>query len=79
VAYGGADIGMLCAGRQGQKGGLWLRVAGCDPVEPYFRKSRQAGAVEVCEVDEGNLLIGLRAAGQRLRSWPTRVGLAPTS
>lgn len=75
VAYGGADIGMLCAAGKVKKAIYGFVSLDAIPVEPYFRKSRQAGAVEVTEVDEGNLLIGLRAAGQRLPFLPTRVGL----
>jgi glutaconate CoA-transferase subunit A len=75
VAYGGADIGMLCAAGKVKKAVYGFVSLDAIPVEPYFRKSRQAGAIEVCEVDEGNLLIGLRAAGQRLPFLPTRVGL----
>jgi glutaconate CoA-transferase subunit A len=75
VAYGGADIGMLCAAGKVKKAVYGFVSLDAIPVEPYFRKSRQAGAVAVTEVDEGNLLIGLRAAGQRLPFLPTRVGL----
>ena len=75
VAYGGADIGMLCAAGKVKKAVYGFVSLDAIPVEPYFRKSRQAGQIEVCEVDEGNLLIGLRAAGQRLPFLPTRVGL----
>jgi glutaconate CoA-transferase subunit A len=75
VAYGGADIGMLCAAGKVKMAVYGFVSLDAIPVEPYFRKSRQAGAIAVTEVDEGNLLIGLRAAGQRLPFLPTRVGL----
>jgi acyl CoA:acetate/3-ketoacid CoA transferase alpha subunit len=75
VAYGGADIGMLCAAGKVKKAIYGFVSLDAIPVEQYFRKSRQAGEIEVCEVDEGNLLTGLRAAGQRLPFLPTRVGL----
>lgn len=75
VAYGGADIGLLCAAGKVKKAIYGFVSLDAIPVEPYFRKSRQAGEIEVCEVDEGNLLIGLRAAGQRLPFLPTRVGV----
>ena len=45
------------------------------PLEPYFRLARQAGAIEVMEIDEGLLLLGLKAAAMRVPFIPTRVGL----
>jgi glutaconate CoA-transferase subunit A len=75
VAYGGADIGMLCAAGKVKKAVYGFVSLDAIPVEPYFRKARQAGGLEVMEVDEGQLLVGLRAAGQRLPFLPTRVGL----
>src|SRR5262249_14655194 len=53
VAYGGADIGMLCAAGKVKKAVYGFVSLDAIPVEPYFRKSRQAGQIEVCEVDEG--------------------------
>jgi glutaconate CoA-transferase subunit A len=75
VAYGGPEIGMLAAAGKLKKAVYGFVSLDAIPVEPYFRKARQAGAIEVSEMDEGNLLIGLRAAGQRLPFMPTRVGL----
>lgn len=75
VAYGGADIGMLCAAGKVKRAVYGFVSLDAIPVEPYFRKSRQAGAITVTEVDEGQILTGLRAAGQRLPFLPTRVGL----
>src|ERR1700751_2823267 len=46
------------------------------PCEPYFRKARESGAIEVMELDEGMFEWGLRAAGMRMSFLPTRVGLA---
>jgi glutaconate CoA-transferase subunit A len=45
------------------------------PLEPYFRQARQAGAIEVMEIDEGMMLLGLRAAAWGLPYIPTEVGL----
>ena len=76
VAYGGPEIGMLCAAGKVKKliyGFVSLDVI---PLEPWFRKAREAGQVEVCELDEGMLQWGLKAAGMRLPFLPTRVGLA---
>lgn len=75
VAYGGPEIGMLCAAGKVRKlvyGFVSLDVI---PLEPWFRKAREAGAVEVAELDEGMLQWGLKAAGMRLPFLPTRVGL----
>ncbi len=75
VAYGGPEAGMLCAAGKVKK--LIYGFVSLDliPIEPYFRKMREAGSVEVAELDEGLLLLGLKAAGQRLPFLPTRVGL----
>jgi glutaconate CoA-transferase subunit A len=75
VAYGGADIGMLCAAGKVKKAVYGFVSLDAIPQEPYFRKVRQAGAVEVMELDEGLITWGLRAAGMRLPFLPTRVGL----
>ncbi|MBV6417565.1 MAG: putative CoA-transferase subunit alpha [Steroidobacteraceae bacterium] len=75
VSYGGADVGMLCAAGKLKK--LVFAFVSLDfiPLEPYFRAARQAGAIEVMEIDEGLLLLGLRAAAMRVPFIPTRTGL----
>jgi glutaconate CoA-transferase, subunit A len=75
VSYGGADVGMLCAAGKLRK--LVFAFVSLDfiPLEPYFRAARQSGAIEVMEIDEGLLLLGLKAAGMRVPYIPTRVGL----
>ncbi len=75
VAYGGADVGMLCAAGKVKK--LVFAFVSLDfiPLEPYFRAARQRGAIETMEIDEGMLLLGLKAAGMRVPFIPTRVGL----
>lgn len=75
VAYGGPDVGMLCAAGKVRK--LIYGFVSLDtiPIEPYFRKAREAGSVEASELDEGLLLLGLRAAGHRLPFVATRVGV----
>lgn len=75
VAYGGADVGMLCAAGKVKK--LVFAFVSLDfiPLEPYFRKARQSGAIEVMEIDEGHMVLGLKAAGMRIPYIPTRVGL----
>ena len=75
VAYGGADVGLLCAA------GIVKRVVfafvSLDfmPLEPAFRRAREQGAIEVMEVDEGMLLLGLRAAAWGCPFIPTALGL----
>ncbi|MGH8808218.1 MAG: CoA transferase subunit A [Noviherbaspirillum sp.] len=76
VAYGGPEVGMLCAAGKVNKlifGFVSLDVI---PLEPYFRRAREAGTLNICELDEGMLQWGLRAAAMRLPFLPTRVGLA---
>ncbi|MDB5984658.1 MAG: CoA-transferase subunit alpha [Pseudomonas sp.] len=75
VAYGGADVGMLCAAGKVKK--LVFAFVSLDfiPLEPYFRKARQEAAIEVMEIDEGLMLLGLRAAAMGIPFIPTAVGL----
>ncbi len=75
VAYGGADVGMLCAAGKVKK--LVFAFVSLDaiPLEPWFRKAREAGEIEVLEVDEGMFQWGLKAAAFGLPFLPTRVGL----
>jgi glutaconate CoA-transferase, subunit A len=76
VAYGGPDVGMLCAAGKVRR--LYYGFVSLDaiPVEPWFRKAREAGSIEAHELDEGLLQWGLRAAAMRMPFLPTRVGLA---
>jgi glutaconate CoA-transferase subunit A len=75
VAYGGADVGMLCAAGKIKK--LVFAFVSLDfiPLEPYFRAARQNGSLDIMEIDEGMLLLGLRAAAMRIPFIPTRLGL----
>lgn len=75
VAYGGADVGMLCAAGKVKK--LVFAFVSLDaiPLEPWFRKSREAGSIDVLELDEGMFQWGLKAAAFGLPFLPTRVGL----
>ena len=75
VAYGGADVGMLCAAGKVRK--LVFAFVSLDaiPLEPWFRKAREAGQIEVLELDEGMFQWGLKAAAFGLPFLPTRVGL----
>lgn len=75
VSYGGADVGMLCAAGKIKK--LIFAFVSLDfiPLEPYFRKARQNAEISVMEIDEGLMLMGLRAAAMRSPYIPTAVGL----
>ena len=75
VAYGGADVGMLCAAGKVKKVIFAFVSLDFIPLEPYFREARQNASIEVMEVDEGMLLLGLRAAAWKIPFIPTSVGL----
>jgi glutaconate CoA-transferase subunit A len=76
VSFGGPDVGMLCAAGKLRKLVFGFVSLDLIPLEPHFRAARQAGEIEVMEIDEGMLQWGLRAAAMRLPFLPTRVGLA---
>ncbi|MFT4976372.1 MAG: glutaconate CoA-transferase subunit A [Myxococcota bacterium] len=76
VSYGGPDVGILCA--LGRVRRLVYGFVSLDsiPLEPHFRRARQAGTIpQVVEYDEGMLQLGLRAAAWGLPFLPTRAGL----
>ena len=75
VAYGGADVGMLCAAGKVKKVVFAFVSLDFIPLEPFFRQARQQGAIETMEIDEGMLLLGLRAAGWGLPYIPTELGI----
>lgn len=75
VAYGGADVGMLCAAGKVKKLVFTFVSLDAIPLEPWFRKVREAGQIEVLELDEGMFQWGLKAAAFGLPFLPTRVGL----
>ena len=74
VAYGGPDVGMLCAAGKVRR--LIFGFVSLDlmPLDQHFRTARQAGAFECWELDEGMLQLGLRAAAMGVPFLPTRVG-----
>ena len=76
VSYGGPDVGMLCAAGKVKKLIFAFVTMDAIPLEPYYRKARESGAIEVEEYDEGMFEWGLRAAGMRMSFLPTRCGLA---
>ena len=75
VSYGGPDVGLLCAAGKVRKLVYGFVSLDSIPLEPHFRKARQAGAFEAAELDEGMLQWGLYAAACRLPFLPTRAGL----
>lgn len=75
VSYGGPDVGLLCAAGRVRKLIFGFVTLDHLPLEPHFRAARQAGAIEVWELDEGMLHWGLRAAAMRLPFLPTRAGI----
>lgn len=77
VGYGGPEFGMLCAAGKVRKAVFGFVTLDAIPLEPYFRKARESGALkELVELDEGMLMWGLQAAGMRVPFLPCRAGLA---
>ncbi|MEE8310613.1 MAG: CoA-transferase [Candidatus Binatia bacterium] len=76
VSYGGPDVGLLCAAGKVRKLVFGFVSLDLIPLDAHFRAARQAGELEVMELDEGMLQWGLRAAMIRLPFLPTRAGLA---
>ncbi|HEV8562607.1 MAG TPA: CoA-transferase [Actinophytocola sp.] len=75
VSYGGPDVGLLCAAGKVRRVVYGFVSLDSIPYDPWFKKVREAGQVEVTELDEGMLHCGLRAAGHRLPFLPIRAGL----
>jgi glutaconate CoA-transferase subunit A len=75
VSYGGPDVGLLCKAGKVRKLVFGFVSLDSIPLEPHFRAARQAGTIEVTELDEGMLQWGLYAAANRLPFLPTRAGL----
>lgn len=75
IAYGGADVGLLCTAGKVRKVIFAFVSLDFMPLEPAFRKAREAGSVDVLEIDEGMMLLGLRAAAWGCPFIPTRIGL----
>ena len=75
VAYGGADVGLLCAAGKVRRVIFAFVSLDFMPLEPAFRQARESGSIEVTEIDEGMMLLGLRAAAWGSPFIPTPVGL----
>jgi glutaconate CoA-transferase subunit A len=75
VAYGGPDVGLLCAAGKVARVVFGFVTLDSIPTDPHFKQARQTGAVEATEYDEGMFYLGLLAASQRVPFLPTRAGL----
>lgn len=75
VSYGGPDVGLLCSAGKVSKVVYGFVSLDSIPLEPHFRRARQAGTIAAMELDEGMLQWGLRAAAMRVSFLPTRAGL----
>ncbi len=75
VSFGGPDVGLLIAADAVRRVVAGFVSLDSIPLEPHYRRARQAGAVELTELDEGMMQFGLLAATQRLPFLPTRAGL----
>ena len=75
VAYGGPDVGLLCATGKVRKVVCGFVTLDSIALDPHWRAARQHGKVEVTEVDEGMFFLGLQAAAWRVPFLPTRAGL----
>jgi len=71
VAYGGPDVGLLCAAGKLRRVVYGFVSLDSIPLEPHFRQARQAGSIEAVELDEGMYQWGLYAASLRLPFPPT--------
>ena len=75
VSYTGPDVGLLVASGQAKRVVTGFSSLDSIALEPHFRRARQAGTVELTELDEGMLHWGLLAAAHRLPFLPIRAGL----
>jgi glutaconate CoA-transferase, subunit A len=75
VSYGGPDVGLLMAAGRVRRVVCGFVTLDTIPLEPHFRRGRQAGTVGLTELDEGMLHWGLLAAAHRLPFLPIRAGL----
>ncbi|HEY3686109.1 MAG TPA: CoA-transferase [Streptosporangiaceae bacterium] len=75
VAYGGPDVGLLCAAGKVREVVFAFVSLDAIALEPHFRRARESGTVAAREMDEGMMLLGLQAAAWRVPFLPTRAGL----
>lgn len=75
VSWGGPDLGLLCAAGKVRRAAYAFCSLDSIPLEPHFRRARQAGVIEDEPYDEGIFHLGLQAAAWRVPFLPTRAGL----
>jgi len=75
VAYGGPDVGLLCATGRATRVVCSFVTLDSVPLDPHWRAARQQGRVSLTELDEGMFYLGLQAAAWRVPFLPTRAGL----
>ncbi len=75
VSYGGPDVGLLAKSGKVKKLAYGFVSLDSIALEPHFRVARQAGGIEVLELDEGAFQLGLLAASHRVPFYPTRAGM----
>jgi glutaconate CoA-transferase subunit A len=75
VSFGGPDVGLLIAAGRVRRVVCGFVSLDSIALEPHVRLARQAGTVELTELDEGMMHWGLLAAAYRLPFLPTRAGL----
>jgi glutaconate CoA-transferase subunit A len=73
---GGIEVDLLvAAGCVSRVVGCYVGVESAAAVGPVFRRAVQQGRIEVVDLDEAHVLVGLRAAGQGLPFLPWRGGV----
>jgi glutaconate CoA-transferase subunit A len=75
ASYGGPDVGLLCATGKVRKVVFGFVTLDQIPLDPYFQRARETGAIDATEMDEGMLYLSLLAASWRVPFLPTRAGL----
>ena len=75
VSYAGPDLGLLLAAGRVRRVVTGFASLDSIPLEPHFRQARQNATVELVELDEGMVQVGLQAAAHRLPFLPIRAGL----
>ncbi|MGH9092858.1 MAG: CoA transferase subunit A [Acidimicrobiales bacterium] len=75
VAYGGPDVGLLCAAGKVRRVVCGFVTLDSIVLDPHWRAARQGGRVALTELDEGMVYAGLQAAAWRVPFLPTRAGL----
>ncbi|MEV7419935.1 CoA-transferase [Streptomyces sp. NPDC089919] len=75
VSYGGPDVGLLAAAGRIRRLVAPFVTLDSIALEPHFRAAREAGTLELTELDEAMFMWGLHAAANRLPFMPVRAGM----